>query len=72
MDIQLKRGLLDVCVLAEIYIETDTGSVSGTLLSDKVFLAETDTGRVSVPKTTHGGRCEITTDTGNIRIEVVQ
>ncbi len=63
---------LDGCDAAEIYIETDTGSVLGTLLSDKVFFAETDTGRVSVPKTTRGGRCEITTDTGNIRIEVVQ
>ena len=62
---------LDGCDAAEIYIETDTGSVSGTLLSDKVFFAETDTGRVNVPKTTRGGRCEITTDTGNIRIDIV-
>ncbi len=63
---------LDGCDAAEIYIETDTGHVSGTLLSDKVFFAETDTGRVNVPKTISGGRCEITTDTGNIRIDVVQ
>ncbi len=55
---------------AEIIVKTDTGNVSGTLLSGKIFFAQTDTGRVSVPKTTSGGRCEITTDTGNITFEI--
>ncbi len=54
----------------EIFIETDTGDVKGTLLSDKVFITETDTGNVSVPKSTTGGKCEITTDTGDIKIEI--
>ncbi len=58
------------CDAGEIYIETDTGRVSGSLLSDKVFIAETDTGSVHVPKTTNGGRCEITTNTGDIKITV--
>ena len=31
---------------------------------------KTDTGRVDVPKTVEGGRCEITTDTGDIKITV--
>ena len=56
------------CDAAEIFVKTDTGHVKGSLLSDKVFVAETDTGRVEVPKTTAGGRCEIHTDTGDIRI----
>ena len=55
---------------AEIYVTTDTGSVMGRLLTDKVYIVNTDTGRVDVPKTTSGGRCEITTDTGNIIITV--
>ena len=55
---------------AEIYIETDTGDVTGSLLTDKVFIAQTDTGKINVPKTVSGGRCEITTDTGNIKITV--
>ncbi len=53
----------------EIFIETDTGDVKGSLLSDKVFITETDTGNVSVPKSTTGGKCEISTDTGDIKIE---
>jgi DUF4097 and DUF4098 domain-containing protein YvlB len=55
---------------AEILIETDTGNVTGTLLSQKVFIPRTDTGRIDVPKTAIGGRCEITTDTGDITISI--
>ncbi len=54
----------------EIFIETDTGMVCGSLLSDKVFIVNTDTGKVSVPKTVNGGSCEITTDTGDIKITI--
>ena len=57
---------------AEIFVTTDTGDVKGSLLSEKVFLVKTDTGRISVPDSVTGGRCEITTDTGDIRIEVKQ
>lgn len=60
----------DRCDAETIYVRTATGSVTGSLLTDKVFITETDTGRVEVPKTITGGRCEITTDTGDIRIEI--
>ena len=63
---------LDSCDAAEIVIKTDTGDVKGSLLSNKVFITQTDTGRVDVPKTGIGGRCEITTDTGNIHITIPQ
>ena len=55
---------------SEISVKTDTGSISGTLLSEKVFIAQSDTGRVSVPETTSGGKCKLTTDTGSIKIEI--
>lgn len=61
---------LDGCDAAEIRIETDTGDVKGTLLTDKVFMAQTDTGRIDVPKTVTGGKCEVTTDTGDIKFTV--
>ena len=53
---------------AELFIKTDTGDVRGSLLSDKVFIVNTDTGSIDVPKTTTGGKCEINTDTGDIKI----
>ncbi len=46
------------------------GDVKGTLLSEKAFFAESDTGDIDVPKTNVGGRCEITTDTGDIQIQI--
>lgn len=56
---------------AEIFIKTNTGDVEGSLLTDKVFITKTDTGRINVPNSITGGRCEITTDTGDIKINIV-
>lgn len=62
---------LSCCDAAEVVIKTSTGNVKGSFRTDKIVWASTDTGRVDVPKTTEGGRCEITTDTGNIHIEIM-
>ncbi len=62
----------DRCDAAEIKVETDTGDVTGTLLTEKVFITKTDTGKVSVPSAASGGRCEIETDTGDIKISIAQ
>lgn len=72
--INIKRSTGDIkfddCDASELIIETSTGDVSGTLLSDKVFITKTDTGSIKVPESVNGGKCKITTDTGNIKIEV--
>lgn len=60
----------DHCDASELSITTNTGDVTGMLLSEKVFITQTNTGRVDVPKTTVGGKCEITTDTGDITITI--
>lgn len=57
---------------ASVSVKTSTGDVTGTLLSDKVFITETSTGDVSVPKTITGGKCEITTNTGDIALTIEQ
>lgn len=64
-DVKFKK-----CDAQSLDIKTDTGSVKGTLRSEKVFITNSDTGSISVPHTTSGGKCEITTDTGNIKIEI--
>lgn len=61
----------DRCDAAKIFANTDTGSLTGSLLSEKIFMAQSDTGNVNVPKTASGGVCELTTNTGNIRIEII-
>jgi len=63
---------LEKCDASEIFIKTDTGNVKGSLLSEKVFIVNTDTGKKYVPKTVTGGRCEITTDTGDIIIKIAE
>ncbi len=72
-DFNIERSTGDIklekCDADKLFIETDTGDVKGSLLTSKVFICETDTGRVNVPKSTEGGRCEISTDTGDIKIE---
>lgn len=72
--ISIRRSTGDVdfvrCDAAELDIQTDTGDVTGSLLTEKVFLTKTDTGRVRVPETTAGGPCRITTDTGDISVRV--
>lgn len=61
---------LDGCDAKTFLIESSSGNVRGTLLSDKIFITETDCGYVSVPKTTSGGVCEIKTDSGDIAISI--
>ncbi len=58
------------CDAWEVKITTDTGDVTGSFLTDKVFFTETDTGKISVPKSTSGGKCEIATDTGDIVVDI--
>ncbi len=55
---------------SEILVTTDTGDVTGTLLTDKIFIIDTDTGEKEFPNTVTGGKCEVTTDTGDIKISI--
>ena len=58
------------CDAGEVKIETSTGNVKGSFLTDKVIIAETGTGNVDIPKTFEGGKCEISTGTGNIKVTI--
>ena len=70
----VSRSTGDVKLLAsdsgELLIETATGDVTGSLLTDKIFITQSDTGEIDVPETLAGGKCKITTDTGDIRIRI--
>ncbi|MBR4223689.1 MAG: DUF4097 family beta strand repeat protein [Oscillospiraceae bacterium] len=60
----------DGCDAADIKVETSTGEVEGTLLTEKVFVASSNSGDIKVPDTDKGGRCEIRTSTGDIEISI--
>ncbi|MBR6603229.1 MAG: DUF4097 family beta strand repeat protein [Clostridia bacterium] len=66
-DIRFRR-----CDASEVYAKTATGDITGSLLSEKIFITESSTGSVRVPNSVSGGRCEIKTSTGDIRIEIAK
>lgn len=69
-DIRLKSTSGDVELRdsdgSELSIQTSSGSVSGTLLSEKVFLIHTSSGDVDVPHSASGGKCEVSTQSGDV------
>ncbi len=58
------------CDAGEIKVRVTTGDVKGSLLSSKIFIVDTTTGKKQVPYSTEGGICEITTSTGDIIITI--
>jgi len=72
MDVRSDTGeiILDGCDAPDLLIRSSTGNIIGSLLTDKVFDAESDTGSVTVPASLSGGSCKIRTDTGDITIRV--
>ncbi|MBR2354649.1 MAG: DUF4097 family beta strand repeat protein [Clostridia bacterium] len=55
---------------AEIFVKVTTGDVKGSLLSEKIFFVDTSTGKKDVPHSVTGGKCQITTTTGDVYISV--
>ena len=63
--------IFDSCDSEDITVKTSTGNVTGTLLSGKVFITHSSTGKITVPDNSgEGGLCEISTSTGNIKIDI--
>ena len=73
---EIKRSTGDVtfdaCDASVISVKTATGDVEGSFISEKIVFAQTDTGRVNVPVSQAGGRCDIITDTGDIKIIIAK
>lgn len=61
---------LDKCDSEKLLLSTQTGDITGSLLSDKIFLVESGTGSVKVPKTTEGGECQVRSRTGDIKLKI--
>ena len=75
--IRIKRNtgkvVLNGCYAPEISVKNNTGRVCGKLPPNIFFIASSHTGKIDVPKLPIGeiigGRCEIKTNTGNIKFE---
>ena len=60
------------CDGSEISMEASTGDIKGSFLTNKIFIAKTNTGDIEVPKTSAGGRCELSTNTGDIKVRIAK
>ncbi len=58
------------CDAETIYVKNSTGDVTGNFLTEKQFITRVSTGDVKVPQSETGGRCEIITNTGDIRFTI--
>ena len=58
------------CDAATVLVKNSTGNITGNFLTEKQFAAKSSTGDVEVPESVTGGRCELTTATGNISITI--
>ena len=63
---------LENCDADSLRLKSVSGDMIGSLLSEKIFLAETTSGRVDVPPSVSGGNCEIKTVSGDIKLSVVE
>lgn len=72
--LSVKRSTGDIrledCDAGAIFMETDTGDVFGILRTPKTFIAKSNTGSVQIPQSATGGKCEVITTTGDIKIEI--
>ena len=62
--------LLSDCDAGEISVKTTTGDVKGSICSSKIFIVTTSTGKINVPESTTGGKCKISTSTGDVSIKI--
>ena len=61
---------LRACDAASLELKTVSGNVHATLLSEKNFITDTTSGDVRVPNGDKGGKCRISTVSGNITASI--
>ena len=66
------KVVFDSSDAAKITVKTSTGDVIGSLLTEKVFEVSTSTGDIDLPESTAGGKCKITTSTGDVNISIAK
>lgn len=61
---------LTKCDAGSLWLKSVSGNITGSLLNQKTFVANTVSGSINVPASAAGGRCEIKTTSGNISFEI--
>ncbi len=71
-EIQAKSGDIELrrCDAGSYDIKTSSGSVTGSVLTEKIFFAESGSGRIRVPQTYEGGVFKVKTSSGDISLQI--
>ncbi len=75
LDIKTTSGSIefDKCDAQEMILSTSSGSIHGTLLSDKLFEVSSGSGSISVPASVSDcGKCTVSTSSGNIKLSIAK
>ena len=74
LELQTSSGdvIFDRSDAKEITVHTASGEVRGSLLSDKVFVCKSSSGKINVPGTVTGGKCSVETDSGDINLVILK
>lgn len=72
ISVQTNSGEVDLSKndAEEFNIKTNSGDVSCSFLTDKIFIAHSNSGDIHVPDSVSGGKCEIKTNSGDIRVKI--
>lgn len=72
MDIETVSGGIRLagCDAGSLRLKSVSGSITGSLLTPKTFSSNTVSGSINLPASAPGGRCEIKTTSGNIKLEI--
>ncbi len=62
---------LDRCDSDEMVLSASSGNIRATLLTPKLFDADSDSGRINCPSPEVGGKCTVRTSSGDIRLSVI-
>jgi len=73
MHIECTSGEIELnrCDAENFELLSTSGDITGTLLSDKIFFADTNSGNIDVPDSLSGGRCEVRTTSGDIEFRII-
>ena len=71
MDLECTSGAirLEDCDASELHLRCTSGSISGRLLTPKIYVASATSGSVRVPESGGDGVCEARTTSGSIRFD---
>ncbi len=64
---------IDMCDAPQMVLNSASGNIKGTVLTDKIFNASSNSGKIDCPASVNGGgTCTVSTSSGNIKLKIAE